>query len=144
MELVRGRAIHPVNVRVGGFYRAPARTDMASLAEKLRVGLDLALDTVAWAAGFEFPDFHHSSDPLYVHVIMGIALSGPVVVVGGDQRPSPGTRYDVWTAIRICPVMASTSMPRSSQRVTGFADRAPRDLRGTPNICGWAFRIAQH
>ena len=33
-----------------------------------------------------------SGDPLYVHVIAGTALSGPVVVVRGDQRPSPGTR----------------------------------------------------
>jgi hypothetical protein len=29
MELVGGRAIHPVNVRVGGFYRAPAKPDGA-------------------------------------------------------------------------------------------------------------------
>src|SRR5246127_3073183 len=50
MELVGGRAIHPVNVRVGGFYRAPVRTEMAALAEKLRVAPDLALDTVASAA----------------------------------------------------------------------------------------------
>src|SRR5579859_830857 len=57
MELVGGRAIHPVNVRVGGFYRAPAKPEMAALAEKLRVALDQALDTVRWAAGFEFPDF---------------------------------------------------------------------------------------
>ena len=29
MEAVGGRAIHPVNVRVGGFYRAPARAELA-------------------------------------------------------------------------------------------------------------------
>jgi sulfhydrogenase subunit alpha len=32
MELVGGRAIHPVNVRVGGFYRAPASTDTVAPA----------------------------------------------------------------------------------------------------------------
>src|SRR5689334_8097774 len=31
MELVGGRAIHPVNVRVGGFYRAPAKSEMTAL-----------------------------------------------------------------------------------------------------------------
>ena len=55
MELVGGRAIHPVNVRVGGFYRAPARTEMAALAEKLRVALDLALDTVPGRPGSSSP-----------------------------------------------------------------------------------------
>ena len=56
LELVGGRAIHPVNVRVGGFYRVPERAALAPLAERLRRALDLALDTVRWAATFEFPD----------------------------------------------------------------------------------------
>ena len=60
MEAVGGRAIHPVNVRVGGFYRAPARAELAALTEPLRRALDGALETVRWVAGFDFPD--HSCD----------------------------------------------------------------------------------
>ena len=56
METVGGRAIHPVNVKVGGFYRAPSRAEVASLAGPLADTLDLALATVAWVAGFDFPD----------------------------------------------------------------------------------------
>jgi coenzyme F420-reducing hydrogenase alpha subunit len=56
METVGGRAIHPVNVRVGGFYRAPSPEQIAALAEPLRAARDLALETVAWTAGFAFPD----------------------------------------------------------------------------------------
>jgi sulfhydrogenase subunit alpha len=56
MSTVGGRAIHPVNVRVGGFYSAPARADVASLAEPLRRARDQALDTVSWVSGFDFPD----------------------------------------------------------------------------------------
>ncbi len=56
METVGGRAIHPVNVRVGGFYRAPAPGELAALAEPLRRAREAALETVAWVAGFEFPD----------------------------------------------------------------------------------------
>src|SRR5215831_11639037 len=33
MEAVGGRAIHPVNVRLGGFYRAPAQAELTALAE---------------------------------------------------------------------------------------------------------------
>lgn len=69
MELVGGRAIHPVNVRVGGFYRAPARSELASLADPLRRALDQALDTVRWVAGFDFPDHTWTMDML--------ALSSP-------------------------------------------------------------------
>ncbi len=64
MELIGGRAIHPVNVRVGGFYRAPARADLATLAEPLRRALDHALATVTWVAGFDFPEHTCEADML--------------------------------------------------------------------------------
>jgi sulfhydrogenase subunit alpha len=57
MELLGGRSIHPVNVRAGGFYRAPSPAELAPLAGRLRDALPLALDTVRWVAGFDFPDF---------------------------------------------------------------------------------------
>ncbi|GAA2244382.1 MULTISPECIES: Ni/Fe hydrogenase subunit alpha [Kitasatospora] len=56
MELLGGRAIHPVNVRLGGFYRVPTRSELAPLAEQLRRVRDDALETVRWVAGFDFPD----------------------------------------------------------------------------------------
>ena len=56
METIGGRSVHPVNVCVGGFYRAPDPAAVAALAEPLRAALDDALATVAWVAGFEFPD----------------------------------------------------------------------------------------
>lgn len=55
-EVVGGRAIHPVNVRVGGFYAAPTAADLKPMAEELRRALDHALATVTWFAGFDFPD----------------------------------------------------------------------------------------
>ena len=55
-ELIGGRAIHPVNVRLGGFYSVPTRADLTPMAEQLRRALDDALATVRWVAGFDFPD----------------------------------------------------------------------------------------
>jgi coenzyme F420-reducing hydrogenase alpha subunit len=56
METVGARAVHPVNVRVGGFYRSPRIDEIASLAEPLRQARDDAIATVEWVGGFEFPD----------------------------------------------------------------------------------------
>ena len=56
MELIGGRPIHPINVRVGGFYRTPARAELAALADPLRRALDDALATVEWVAGFAMPE----------------------------------------------------------------------------------------
>ena len=55
-ELIGGRSIHPVNVRVGGFYSVPTRADLKPMAEQLRRALDDALATLSWVSGFEFPD----------------------------------------------------------------------------------------
>jgi len=57
MNLMGGREIHPVNARIGGFYRAPARSDLSELREKLRHARDLALETVKWTGTLNFPDF---------------------------------------------------------------------------------------
>ncbi|NUU21398.1 MAG: Ni/Fe hydrogenase subunit alpha [Streptomycetaceae bacterium] len=56
LEVVGGRAVHPVNVRLGGFHRLPTRRELAHLQARLRPALDDALDTVEWVAGFDYPD----------------------------------------------------------------------------------------
>lgn len=57
LEVLGGRAVHPVNVAVGGFYRAPKKEELRSLETDLAWGLDAAIETTRWTAGFEFPDF---------------------------------------------------------------------------------------
>ncbi|MGO8831856.1 MAG: Ni/Fe hydrogenase subunit alpha, partial [Roseiarcus sp.] len=56
MSLIGGREIHPVNVRVGGFYKAPRKRELAALNEPLKRARDQALETVRWVARFDFPD----------------------------------------------------------------------------------------
>jgi coenzyme F420-reducing hydrogenase alpha subunit len=56
IKLLGGREIHPINVRVGGFYRAPRKRELGALAEQLKWARDAALETVRWTAGFDFPD----------------------------------------------------------------------------------------
>jgi sulfhydrogenase subunit alpha len=56
MSLVGGREIHPINVRVGGFYRTPTRRELRTLVEPLERAREAALETVRWTAGFEFPE----------------------------------------------------------------------------------------
>jgi coenzyme F420-reducing hydrogenase alpha subunit len=57
MTTIGGREIHPINVRVGGFYRAPDKTDLAPFEEKLMVASDIAAETVRFVSGLSFPDF---------------------------------------------------------------------------------------
>jgi coenzyme F420-reducing hydrogenase alpha subunit len=50
-----GRAIHPVNVRVGGFYRAPTRAELEELLPELRWGREAAAESLEWMARLPFP-----------------------------------------------------------------------------------------
>jgi coenzyme F420-reducing hydrogenase alpha subunit len=56
MEVVGGRAVHPVNVRVGGFYRAPTAAELRPAAELLERAREAALETVRFTAGLPFPE----------------------------------------------------------------------------------------
>jgi coenzyme F420-reducing hydrogenase alpha subunit len=55
LTLLGGREIHPINVRVGGFYKVPTRRELGRLTAKLERAREIALDTVRWTAGFDFP-----------------------------------------------------------------------------------------
>jgi len=68
LEAVGGRAIHPINVRIGGFYRAPSPAELAALTDPLCRALEDALATVRWVAGFDFPDHMCEADMLALSV----------------------------------------------------------------------------
>jgi coenzyme F420-reducing hydrogenase alpha subunit len=57
LTLLGGREVHPINVRVGGFYRVPTKQELSPLAERLKWAREAALETVRWVATFPFPDF---------------------------------------------------------------------------------------
>jgi sulfhydrogenase subunit alpha len=56
LRLLGGREIHPINARIGGFYRVPSRTELVPVAEKLKHARDRAVETLRWTAGFPFPE----------------------------------------------------------------------------------------
>jgi len=64
VQVVGGREIHPINKRVGGFYRAPTRRELETLRPDLEWGLDAALRTANLVTGFNFPDLER--DYLFV------------------------------------------------------------------------------
>jgi coenzyme F420-reducing hydrogenase alpha subunit len=57
IDVIGGRSVHPVNVRVGGFYRSPAEAELRTLVPELEWAREFALETVDLVSGFEFPDY---------------------------------------------------------------------------------------
>ncbi|MFN9375268.1 MAG: Ni/Fe hydrogenase subunit alpha [Planctomycetaceae bacterium] len=57
LEVLGGRAIHPINVAVGGFHRAPRREALQRLIPDFEWGLQAAIEATRWVATFRFPDY---------------------------------------------------------------------------------------
>ncbi len=57
MRVVGGREVHPINLRVGGIYRAPSRAELRALVPELEWAREASLAFTRWVAGFDFPDF---------------------------------------------------------------------------------------
>jgi len=69
-ELVRiigGREIHPINVKVGGFYRLPRKKDLRAMMDDLKWARDRAVDTAKLTATFEFPDLEQDYEFVALH-----------------------------------------------------------------------------
>jgi len=56
IRLLGGRSVHPVGARVGGFYKAPAQTEVDNLLGQLHAALPEAEELVSWAAALPMPD----------------------------------------------------------------------------------------
>jgi coenzyme F420-reducing hydrogenase alpha subunit len=88
MEVVGGRSVHPVNVRVGGFYRLPDVEDLRSLRPLLEQALEDSLATVRLVSGFEFPDFEQPYEYLALRPKSGYPIeAGDVVTTAGVSFP---------------------------------------------------------
>ena len=89
MRIVGGREIHPVNVRVGGVYRAPGRDELAPAIEALERVRDFARDAIAWTARLPFPDFEEDYEFVALRAADRYAIeTGRLVSTGGlDLAP---------------------------------------------------------
>jgi sulfhydrogenase subunit alpha len=67
VALLGGREIHPINVRVGGFYRVPSRHELMTLYDPLKQARDAAVESAKWIAGFPFPDYNQDYDFVALH-----------------------------------------------------------------------------
>ena len=54
---VGGREVHPINVKVGGFYRMPRREEITGLRDELLWGRAAVAEALRWASSLNYPAF---------------------------------------------------------------------------------------
>lgn len=84
MTLLGGREIHPINVKVGGFYRVPRKAELLAMRDKLERAREIALQTVRFVGSLDFPDFA----PDYTFV--SLRQAGEYPILGGRLVSSRG------------------------------------------------------
>lgn len=57
LRVLGGREVHPINVRVGGFYKLPPIAALRELVEPLRWAREAAIETARFCAGLPFPEY---------------------------------------------------------------------------------------
>jgi sulfhydrogenase subunit alpha len=74
LEVIGGRAVHPVNLRVGGFYKLPSRRELDTLRSELEWAVTAAEATGRWAATLPFPEFTQTYELLALHQAQDYAI----------------------------------------------------------------------
>lgn len=132
VELLGGRAIHPVSPRIGGFSKVPTPEGLAAIAPMLRVALAEAIDAVAWTARLCFPTLHVD----YVFVALASDAypleEGEGVLIG---RPSGTTEHVAFDDFDHH--FVESQVPHSNALQCRLRD-------GTPYLCGPSARLFHH
>jgi len=109
MEVVGGRAVHPVNVAVGGFHRWPEAAAVRGLVPDLERGLGDALELVSRVADLPFPTLAPEAEevalahPDEYPILEGrIASSAGLVADVGDFPAHFAERQVAWSTALHC------------------------------------------
>lgn len=67
IRMLGGRSVHPVGVKIGGFYRAPGMDEVKALIDKIRAAIPNAEALVRWTASLGLPDNHQEFVSVSTH-----------------------------------------------------------------------------
>jgi coenzyme F420-reducing hydrogenase alpha subunit len=101
MTLLGGREIHPINVRIGGFYRAPTVEELRAFRGELEKALPLAEETVRFAADLDFPDIEEDYEFVSLHPEKEYPMNDGDVVSNRGIRVPQDHWEDVFEEVQV-------------------------------------------
>ncbi len=88
LDVLGGRAVHPINVTVGGFYKAPQPSDLKALLPELEWGLQASIEVTQLVSSFDFPDLRMDYDCVCIQTPDEFPMNeGNVVSTSGLDVP---------------------------------------------------------
>jgi sulfhydrogenase subunit alpha len=89
IEVIGGRAIHPVSPAVGGFHSVPTRKQIEELIVKVRRSLRLAQESLDLFAGFRYPYLERTTN------YFSLTENGLIDTLGNTITGSDGTETSI-------------------------------------------------
>ncbi len=90
VNVLGGREVHPINARVGGFYRVPTKAELAPVAERLKANRQFAVDTCKLVAALDFPNLEMPYDSVALRHPDEVAMcEGSIATSRGLEIPIP-------------------------------------------------------
>jgi coenzyme F420-reducing hydrogenase alpha subunit len=89
MAVIGGREIHPINVRVGGWYRVPRKRELEPLQPALERAREIALEAVRFTSGLHFPEYEQDYE------LVALSARGEYAIDRGRIASSKGLDIDV-------------------------------------------------
>lgn len=123
VEICGGRATHPVNVTVGGFYRAPDRQQLRGLCDELKWALDTTVELTRWIAGFDFPQLDRPCEMIALQHPDEYPMNEGRIASTDDQHPPIAVdEFEHYFAERQVPhstALQANRIPQRSQYFVG-------------------------
>jgi sulfhydrogenase subunit alpha len=150
MEVVGGRAVHPVNVTVGGFYRAPSAAALRGLVAELEWALAAAVELVGEVSRLDFPGAARDYECVALRPASGypvdegrIVSTSGLAIAAGDYQQHFLERQVPWST-----ALESVMLPDERPYLVGplarinlCHDRLPPAARRAAEANGLAFPL---
>ncbi|SMF20282.1 Coenzyme F420-reducing hydrogenase, alpha subunit [Alteromonadaceae bacterium Bs31] len=88
LTLLGGRSVHPIGMRVGGFYRAPEMREVSDLIDRLEDAVEDAIGLVEWTAGLDLPLDEQAFNCVAIHNDREYGINEGLIVSTQHQQLS--------------------------------------------------------
>ena len=145
IDVLGGRAVHPINVTVGGFHRSPSAGAVRELLPDLEWGLGYCLDLVNEVSHFEFPVFTRGyqcvavSHPAEYPLNEGRIVSSSRLDIDAGEFPEHVSERQVPWSTALQSVLLPDEQPYlvgPIARLNLCHDRLPSAARAAARSCG--------
>jgi coenzyme F420-reducing hydrogenase alpha subunit len=119
MTVLGGREIHPINIRIGGFYKVPRRRELLELKDELCWAIDCCMELMPVLRGLDFPEFEQDYEFVCLRHPDEYPLNEGRLVSSSGMDAAVG-EYDQ--------VLAEYQVPHSTSLHTQVVGRGPAHL----------------